>query len=203
MSRIGSVTELIPGLKVSAPHAQQAIWEKYVHRLVERARGRLGNLNDGLRHEEVAAEAFASFCRGVTRGRFPKLHDRYDLWQILVMLTRNKVVDAARRHKRRLEVLECDLERAENESVEEGMAQFGGAEPTPEFAARVVEQYDRALQILGNKELQHIARLKMECYTEAEIAEKTGLKLRTLQRRLKLIRRTLEAIAEESAMASR
>jgi len=199
MLRIGSVTQLIPGLMNGDSRAQQEVWQRYVNQLVQRARGRLGNLNDGVKHEEVAAEALASFCRGVERGRFPKLNDRSDLWQILVMLARNKIVDEARRRKRRREVLECDLDSPENESVDLGLAQFDGEEPTPEFAASVMEQYERVLEILGDEQLKQIAQLKVECYTEAEIAEKTGLALRTLQRRLSLIRRIWEAAAEEAA----
>jgi len=34
----------------------------------------------------VALSAFDSFCRAVDQGRFPRLNDRHDLWQILMLI---------------------------------------------------------------------------------------------------------------------
>ena len=43
--------------------------------------------------EDVALSAFDSFFRSAEQGRFPRLSDRDDLWQILVLVTTRKAVD--------------------------------------------------------------------------------------------------------------
>lgn len=34
--------------------------------------------------------AFHSFCRAAAQGRFPRLNDRNDLWQLLIVLSDRK-----------------------------------------------------------------------------------------------------------------
>jgi len=48
----------------------------------------------------VALSAFDSFCRGAEKGRFPRLEDRDDLWQLLFMITTRKAADLVQ-HERR------------------------------------------------------------------------------------------------------
>src|SRR5256714_3134997 len=50
--------------------------------------------------EDVALSAFASFCRGAERGRFPRLDDRDDLWKVLVVITARKALDLVARERR-------------------------------------------------------------------------------------------------------
>ena len=49
----------------------------------------------------MALSAFDSFCRGAEQGRFPRLEDRDDLWQVLVMITARKVCDLKEHEGRR------------------------------------------------------------------------------------------------------
>ncbi len=53
--------------------------------------------------EDVAACALESFFLRAQRGQFPELHDRNDLWQVLVTITERKALNQSRdqtRHKR-------------------------------------------------------------------------------------------------------
>jgi DNA-directed RNA polymerase specialized sigma24 family protein len=61
-------------------------------------------------------------------------------------------------------------------------------EPTPAFAAEVAEQYERLLALLNHPELSRVAGLKMEGYTNDEIAARLHCTKRTVQRRLRIIR---------------
>jgi len=65
-----------------------------------------------------------------------------------------------------------------------------GPEPTPEFAAEMVEAVDRLFKQLDDDELREIALHKLEGYTNEEIANKIGCVLSTIKRRLRLIRKT-------------
>lgn len=65
-----------------------------------------------------------------------------------------------------------------------------GAEPTPSFAAEVAEECRVLLEKLGDDELKQIALAKLEGFSNAEIAERIGKSLATVERKLKLIRKT-------------
>ena len=68
------------------------------------------------------------------------------------------------------------------------LAEVEAREPTPEFAAMMEEELERLLDRLGDDTLRQIAVGKMAGYTEAEIAGKLSLGLRTVERKLSLIR---------------
>jgi DNA-directed RNA polymerase specialized sigma24 family protein len=53
----------------------------------------------------------------------------------------------------------------------------------------VAEEFERLLAELGDEELRQIALAKMEGYTNQEIAGRMDLTLRTVERRLNLVRR--------------
>jgi DNA-directed RNA polymerase specialized sigma24 family protein len=61
-------------------------------------------------------------------------------------------------------------------------------EPTPEFAAEVAEQYQQLLARLGDPALVRVANLKMEGYTNEEIAGQLECTTRTVECRLRIIR---------------
>ena len=61
-------------------------------------------------------------------------------------------------------------------------------QPTPEFAAMMAEQCRRLLEQLEDSSLQALALAKMEGYSNEEIAKQLGCSVRTVERRLKLIR---------------
>jgi DNA-directed RNA polymerase specialized sigma24 family protein len=61
-------------------------------------------------------------------------------------------------------------------------------EPTPEFAARVAEECRRLLDRLGDDELRAVATAKLEGYSNEEIAGQRGCVVRTVERRLRIIR---------------
>ncbi len=62
-----------------------------------------------------------------------------------------------------------------------------GNEPTPEFAAQVAEEYERLLNFLDDDQ-RAIAVAKLEGLTNPEIAVRFDRSLRTVERKLQLIR---------------
>src|SRR5580692_7564477 len=96
-----SVTQWISALKQGHQSAAQGLWEAYFRRLVGLAHARLRDAPRRIADEEdVALSAFDSFCRGARAGQFPRLDDRNDLWQILVLITVRKAIDL-RKYERR------------------------------------------------------------------------------------------------------
>src|SRR5947209_9523450 len=96
MDATGSVTVLLNRLKLGdRDEAVRGLWEAYFRRLVGLARGHLKNRPRGPADEEdVALSAFDSFVRAAEAGRFPRLDDRDDLWQVLLVVTSRKAADA-------------------------------------------------------------------------------------------------------------
>jgi RNA polymerase sigma factor (sigma-70 family) len=199
MSSDGSVTVWIGELKAGDPTAAQRLWERYFRQLVELARARYGGARRRAADEEDAAlSAFDSFCRGAAAGRFPQLCDRDNLWPLLVVITARKVIDARnyetrqRRGGGKVRGESARLNAVGRSDRGGGINLAVGHEPTPAFVAEVAEQTQRLLDALGTEELRKVAVLKMEGYTNAEIAKRMGCVERTVERRLKQIRGLLE-----------
>jgi DNA-directed RNA polymerase specialized sigma24 family protein len=195
MSSDESVTFWIGQLKGGDAQAAQKLWEGYFSRLVGLARSKLRGAQRRVADEEdVALSAFDSFCRGAERNRFPKLSDRDDLWQLLMMITARKAIDL-RQHENRKKrgggVAPVGTGPASEGAEEDLLHQVVGREPTPEFAAQVAEECERLLDGLDDPELKQIALAKMEGYTNDEIAERMGCVVRTVERKCRLIRSLL------------
>jgi DNA-directed RNA polymerase specialized sigma24 family protein len=71
-----------------------------------------------------------------------------------------------------------------------------GTEPDPSFAAQIQDEFQLLLSRLADDGLRAIALSKLEGFSNEEIAEQLNCSLRTITRRLTLIRRTWEASAD-------
>jgi DNA-directed RNA polymerase specialized sigma24 family protein len=194
MSSDGSVTHWLGQLQAGDPAAAQQLWERYFRRLVALARKKLaGAPRRAADEEDVALSAFDTFCRGAEAGRFPQLFDRDNLWRLLVTLTAQKAARLARmegRQKRGGGALldEAALLGLAAPAEQLELEQFVGREPSPEFAAQVTEECQRLLCSLPDADLQRVALWKMEGYSNEEIADRLACGLRSVERKLRLIR---------------
>jgi DNA-directed RNA polymerase specialized sigma24 family protein len=183
-SRAGSVTVYLDQLKDGDPAAVQRLWERYFHRLIHLAHAKLRTAPRlAGQDEDVALNALDSFFRAVERDRFPQLHNRNDLWQILVMLTLRKTYGLIRRERRRVPL-------ADGPGIAEILQKAGDREPTPDEAVEFAEECERLLDLLNNSKLRQVALWKLEGLTNEEIAEKLKCVPRTVERKLQTIRET-------------
>jgi DNA-directed RNA polymerase specialized sigma24 family protein len=187
MSSDGSVSCWIGMLKGGDREAAQRLWDAYSRRLIGLARARLRGVPTRMSDEEdVALSAFDSLCRGAEEGRFPRLDDRDDLWQLLVMITVRKAIDLAQ-HERRA-ARGGGRVRTLSDLADDGSLDVLGAEPTPELAAMVADECRHLLGKLDNDLLRSVALLKMEGCTNQEVADRLGCVVSTVDRRLRMIR---------------
>lgn len=181
----GSITTWIAELKAGDSAAARALWQVYFPRLVALARVKLSTTPKACADEEdVALSAFKSLCFGAQEGRFSDLHDRDNLWPLLVVITSRKSLDQRRyvgRQRRGGKAVFAQVE----------LVELLGSEPTPEFAALAVESCERLLGTL-QPQLRQVAELKLIGHTNAETAAALDCGLRTVERRLELIRRVWE-----------
>jgi DNA-directed RNA polymerase specialized sigma24 family protein len=175
MSTEGSVTRWVTALKGGDLTAAQPLWERYHRQLVALARQKLRSARHRAADEEdVVQNAFHSFFQGVARGRFPQLHDRHNLWRLLVVITARKAFDQLAHEQSKRQgggtlAGEPRIFPREPECDEAALEQVVGEEPTPEFAAQVAEEYQRLLDLLGDDTLRQVAVWKMEGLTNDEI----------------------------------
>ena len=203
MATHGSVTRLVHDLRSDDPAlrntAAQLIWTRYFPDLLELARK---NLNRRIRprvdEEDVLQSMYKSFCLRQQRGEYD-LAGRDAIWDLLVTITLNKVRNVARdqgRKKRdpaREQAIPGDDEM---ESQRWALEQMEAAGPSPAEAAVLNEALEHRLEALADPELRQVALWRLESYTDREIADKLGCVERTVERKVKLIKRKWKSLAE-------
>jgi len=173
-------------------NAAQKIWNDYFGKLVRLARRKLEGIpNRDSDEEDVALSAMNSFYQGLAQHKFDHLHNRDDLWKLLVTITVRKA--AARRRSYFAQKRGGGLVRGESifkreEDEQGGLANILGTEPTPELAASVAENCQQMLDQLQDETLRQVALWTLEGYRTEEIAGKLGCVRRTVERKLERIR---------------
>jgi DNA-directed RNA polymerase specialized sigma24 family protein len=185
------ITLWLRSLEAGDGEAAEKLWRHFFDDLVRLAWARLRAAPKAVADEEDAAlSAFDSFCRGATRGCYPRLHDRDDLWRLLVVITERKAIDQAQRERRQKRGGGKILGTPD---LPDGDRLVRGAvlqEPTPEFAALMADECRQLLGRLRDDSLRVVANLRLEGYTNEEVAERLGCSLRSVARKLEMIRRT-------------
>ncbi len=187
-----SITFWIHQLKAGDSSAARPLWDHFFQQLVGVARRRLGGTSRRVADEEdVAATAFQSLCVGVAQGRFERLDSRDDLWQVLVALTSRKAVDQIRRqmtHKRGGGQVRGDSIFYNEGDVPGNFDQFLAQTPTPDLITVMDEECANLLSALPDDTMRRIASLRLEGYSNEEIAQSLLVSPRTVERKLAAIR---------------
>lgn len=188
-----SVTTWIEQIKAGETAAAQRLWERYLSQLAQVAQSRLaGSPQQVADAEDVVVVAFEKFLRYVQTGRFPHLYDRYDLWQVLLLVTEQVAIDQRRALSaaKRGGFVTRSLADARGSTAESGSQwQPTAPDPTPDFVVAAAEQCRRLLGLLEDEQLHRIALGKLHGLTNEEIAGQEQLSLRTVERKLNIIRK--------------
>jgi DNA-directed RNA polymerase specialized sigma24 family protein len=186
----GSITHCLHLLRQGDQEAVRLIWQRYFPRLVQQARRALTAVaRRAADEEDVALSAIDRFCRAAQQGRFPDLADRDGLWRLLLRITTRRALDLARRERRQRRgggATQAALTGAEDEF--DRLSSLAADEPSPAFAAEMAEACRGLLDCLPDADLRTLAVAKLEGYGNQEIADSLGCSIRTVERRLQLIR---------------
>lgn len=195
MSDGESVTTWLAHLKAGRTDVAQQIWQRYAQQCVRLARRKLGRTpRRAADEEDVVMLAFRAFLTGVEEGRFLDLDGREDLWQVLVMLIERQAIALRRR--------ELALKRGGGETRGEsvfindagkdsqptGPDRQVGREPSPALAVEMAERVQLLLDQLSDDTQRQIVLGKLEGKTNQEIAGELGINLRSIERKLSMIR---------------
>jgi DNA-directed RNA polymerase specialized sigma24 family protein len=137
--------------------------------------------------EDVVQSALVGFFLGAEKGQYNQLHDRDDLWHLLVKITTRKAQKLVRH------------EEAQKRKPLPGSGAPAAGGPcaqdvvdpkaTPDLEVLAGEEIERLLGLLGDPQLRSIAVWKWEDHTNEEIAALLGCATRTVERKLSLIRK--------------
>ncbi len=194
-----SVSIWIEALKEGSDVAATELWDRYFHKLVKQAEKQLGNAPRRIADEEdVAVSVFQSLCAGATKGRFKRLSDRADLWKLLVAMTRMKSVDQIRRQTAKKRGSENVRGNSMLGDKGRGFDQFLGNDPTPEFMVSLADQHRELMDVLPDKSQRTVAQMRMDGYTNKEIATELRISERSVERKLRVVRESWLELIERN-----
>ena len=196
-SSSGSITHWISELKNGeSSRAQCELWNRYFQRLIALAGSRLpANARQASDDEDAVSSAINSFFRRADLGEFPGLNDRMALWPLLAQITLFKAMRNVR-HKRAEKRGGGKVMRESELATLANNANFSlptfeeliSNEPTADLAMQMNEEATLLMGELPDEQLRQIAQLKLEGYRNNEIGDELGLGLRTVERKLAIIR---------------
>jgi RNA polymerase sigma factor (sigma-70 family) len=182
---------LLEALRRNEPEAVRELWGRYFARLRKVARQKLGPENGApFDSEDVALSAFNGFCRAVQDWRYPELNDQDSLWALLVLITRRKAKDYSMR--------EAAQKRA-SQREDTPLDSLPGSVTPPDIEAIIAEECRRLFDELPDQQLVRVAVLKLEGWTNDEIANEMNYTRRTIQRMLNIIRGIWHKLSDQEA----
>ncbi len=134
--------------------------------------------------DDVAVSVFAAFCDRLRSQQLPNLTDREALWRLLILMTARKVNDHAKmaRAKKR-------SNGVENPDVAlEAVSELRDRQLGPAIEVMMEDQCQAMLRKLEDPVLESVVLLKLEGYSNVEIAERMKYSRRTIQRMLELVK---------------
>lgn len=173
----------IPGLLKRQADAAEALVRHLGPAMLNLARRLLHDSPTGESDEEdVVNAAFYSFIRRAGENQFPHLHDEHDLWRLLQTIVTRKALNQRRRQHR----------RRDHDCLP---AELAAPRVDPAWIVENQDKIQWVFEWLGDEELQQIATLLLEGYTNLEISIAMSRSVSTIERRLALIRSLWEPLA--------
>jgi RNA polymerase sigma factor (sigma-70 family) len=195
MTTDDSLTTWIDRLHAGDEEAARRVWNHFSQQLLGLAKARLAAGRRGVASEEdVVVSVFDTLFRRAKDGQFAWVADRDDLWRLLVTIVERKALNVLRDEQRlkRGGPTKGDTAHIGAGDSTANFVDPADLAPTPELAALLAESFEQLLALLDDDELRQIALLRLEGYTNAEIADRIGKVVATVERRFGLIRKRWE-----------
>ncbi len=189
-----SIFSLLGRIRSGDSASEFELWDRYFERLIASARSQLATRHPSERDaEDVVISVFVAAFRVIRSGDSAQIVDRALLWTMLSTLLHDKL----RREYRRRRAMKREFKRlADAGSPDEEadwLAHLVDKLPSPDEAAACEEEFRRRIQQLPER-LRSTAILKLQLYTNLEIAEQDGVVERTVERRISEIREVWKAM---------
>ncbi len=173
-----SVTRWIAAVRNGDTAAATQLWDRYFTQLMHQARLRMSNVATSTYDEEDAAlSTFLLLCKKLEDGSYAAIADRQELWHLMLTVLirkigrRVKYQHAAKRTDAKMSFKPCSLDELPATTTQE-----------------ISQECFELISSLKDPNLEQVALLRFEGYTNDEIALKLNRTRRTVQRMLNLIR---------------
>lgn len=180
--------------------AVREFWQNYGERLQRLAENHLSKrLKQRVGADDVIQSVCRTFFRRAQIGQF-ELADSDALWGLMCAITLTKIRQLARFHGRRKRDF-CQ-EQGPNRPAGESsfsLREFVHGGPSPEEAAVFVDELEQLLHGLDDEE-QRIVELKLQQFTNQEIAEQLRCSERTVRRMVKRVQSRLREVLNDSGL---
>jgi DNA-directed RNA polymerase specialized sigma24 family protein len=186
-----SVSEWIEDLKDGKERAAAKLWNRFFRQIRSLARSKLGAVPGAARDEEdVALSTLQDVFSGAQEGRFERLENRNDFWQLVTVILSRKALNVRRALLARRETSVSDLTNLENE--EEPLMILEKAAQDRPYEYDLDSLGIECEELLGmlDERLQRIALLKLAGLTNEEIAASLSRHVTSIERALQTIRGT-------------
>lgn len=189
-NQLDDIETLLVRLREGDEDAAVQLWHRFFQQLMAQCRLRIRPMNTSVRDEEdIVLSAMKSFCLGLQRGRFPELKSEESLWRLLMTIVLRKIADnyqyqnRSKRDQSRTQSLSSS-----SDELEFSVLELSSRDQGPAIAAECSEQFRLLLDSLEHEDLRCVAIMKMEGFTNNEIATHIGVSLTSIERKLRTIR---------------
>jgi RNA polymerase sigma-70 factor (ECF subfamily) len=193
-----SSIQLVARWRAGDQEAARELFDRYVHRLVELARGRLSKkLSQRVDPEDLVQSAYRSFFAGASADRFD-IRRSGDLWQLLASITLNKLNDQVKYHLAAKRTVAGERSYGSEDSLFGLSGEALAREPSPLEAVALVDEVCELMRDLEPLQRQML-EMRLQGHGLTEIAEKTGRCPQTVRRLLARLQRHLERVRDTSS----
>lgn len=191
--------QLVLGLRAGTPEACAKFWKHYGSELMRLADRHISErLKRRVGADDLVQSACRTFFRRLSDGQF-ELPDADALWRLMVAITVTKARRAARNHGRAKRDMNAEVRIDDAAGYEGKMDQAGlvDASDSPIDVAEFHDQMERLFECLSDQECQ-VVNLKLQQFTNREIAERMACSERTVRRLTQQVRERWNALFDST-----
>jgi RNA polymerase sigma-70 factor (ECF subfamily) len=165
--------------------AARKLFDRYAEQLVLLARKRISQrLASRIDPEDIVQSVFRTFFHRAKQGQF-HLDDPEDVVKLLARITVHKTFRQIAFHKRAKR--DATAEAPRGDDAQDLLLKLVTGEPTPEEAAEFVDNLEHFFNRLKDEE-RRILEMRMESYSNVEIAKHLGITDRKIRRIMERVR---------------
>ena len=187
MTDPSSISEWISHFRSSGDEvAALKLWDRIHPRVRDLSRRWITRIGIPVAFDEddITISVFATFCDRLRCGQLPELNDREGLWRLLILMTARKANDHAKTALARKRSHGTDNPDVGLHAISE----LRDTQLEPSIEVMMEDQCQAMLKALRDPALEAVVLLKLEGYSNVEIAEKMKYSRRTIQRMLELVK---------------
>ena len=188
----GSVTGWISSIREGDQEVLEAFSKRYFSKIRDLAKSKLSNPDS----EEVANDVLVALTQSIAGGKYPNLCDRNSLWFLILKITQNRVIAFTRREKAKKRIPAESIEPNHSEDLvrvesltdyEAELDNVIASNSTEAAWIEISDCWEELLRCLPDDVCRQIAQLKLQSYSNREIASMMGFTPSRVDRKVRLI----------------